>query len=68
MACVIYALRFEKMQKHFISEHTFYVHCFTLLIQPISVKARNNFRSFQSGFVSHEIKVSAPQQNSQAKY
>ena len=27
------ALRFEKMQKPFISEHTFYLNCFTLLIQ-----------------------------------
>ena len=26
------ALRFEKMQKRFISEHTFYINCFTLLI------------------------------------
>ena len=27
------ALRFEKMQKPVISEHTFYINCFTLLIQ-----------------------------------
>ena len=27
------ALRFEKMQRRFISEHTFYINCFTLLIQ-----------------------------------
>ena len=26
------ALRFEKMQKCFISEHTFFINCFTLLI------------------------------------
>ena len=26
------ALRFEKMQKRFISEHTFYINCLTLLI------------------------------------
>ena len=26
------ALRFEKMQKRFISEHTFYINCFTILV------------------------------------